>query len=41
MLAAEQDLTLRLNEAEGLHGRGLLTDAEFQALRVALVSQLN
>jgi hypothetical protein len=40
VLAAEHDLTARLFEAEGLHAQGMLSDQEFNDLRVALVAQL-
>lgn len=40
VLAAEQDLTLRLTSAETLFLQGLLSQKEFDELRVALVAQL-
>ena len=40
VLAAEQDLTARLFEAESLRSRELLSEQEFIELRFALLEQL-
>ncbi|GAX80457.1 hypothetical protein CEUSTIGMA_g7896.t1 [Chlamydomonas eustigma] len=40
VLAADQDLTLRLSDAERLHSQGLLTKEDFDDLRVAIIAQL-